>query len=241
MINAAFKRYIFPTFTVNTFLAFQFEGTLTVSSPGRGGCAHPSPSHKRKAICWSTHWLLTLWYIVLGHLALPAPLAWRRTGLGATEVTTLAGRHLTNAPCEFLFPFQLLCYSKKSHSHTGDSIYYRWTWPSESRSALYQHLRITTLGQAFPKSHRSSPGSYHRFLTCCISYKWVYSSTVTDWAIIHISQPTKEQPPWQTQSILGTACKIPTLDAISRWARTHRSAEDGKSTANNLHAWKLSS
>lgn len=52
---------------------------------------------------------------------------------------------------------------------------------------------------------------------------------------------TKEQPTWQTQSILGTACKIPTLDAISRWARTHRSAEDGKSTANNLHAWKLSS
>lgn len=104
---------------------------------------------------------------------------------------------------------QLLCYSKKSHSHTGDAFYYRWTWPSESRSALYQHLRITTLGHAFPKSHRSSTGSYHRFLTCCISYKWVYSSTVTDWAIIHISQQLKSSSPGKHKVYWGQHVRYP--------------------------------
>lgn len=229
VINAAFKRYKFPIFYSNHLFSISVWGSTECFLTSKGRLCLPVVITEAQSYLFMHCWHLAVLHIV-GHLPRPDPLGWRKISVWTTKVTIFSRQAAKQ--CSFLtsIPFFSYCVTVNRVILTW-GIYFTSDGPD--LQSLDPHFPSNwgswTLGQAFPVSPLSSPRSHHRFLICCISYKWVHSSTFIDRDTLHISQELKSSGPGKHKVYWGWHVRIPTLDAISRWSRTHESAEDGKS------------
>jgi len=200
------------------------------SSPVRRGCARQSASHKCEVICQSTHWPPTPDSSARRAQRATYPLGWRRISSRTTKVTIFSRQAANQCPFSTSTPF-FSCFVTVNRAILTRGIYFAREGPDLHSPGL--HLPNTggtqTLGHAFLISHPPSPWWCHRSLIRCITYEWVYSSTSTDQATLHIWQELKSSLPSKHKVYWGQHVRIPALDATSRWSRTDASAEDGKS------------